>query len=424
MKRLSKIFSVLVAAGLAGCSTSGTSEFSLSAVPEEYNLASSASLNEPYESQTLTRYGNRWSIPERAEPEPNLRTLRFFLRRYLTDYQKFDRYEVSASGTPSPLSFAVREDPAITQALNRSAMLSYIRYENGQIVVDAMSPDTRFGGIVDNETALYSMSVGKSVISYLLGHAICEGHVSGVDHRISDWPLMRGTLYQDATLKQLIDMRARDQAHLDKSRGLVISGRWPNNFPLEDAVTGELAGTRPAARDVFNYNPLPPNMVLSYLAFRLGGKAGLETFMADVFNGHVGTEAAVFFLRQRGPESAGPARATLYATRYDYLRIARAMLEDWRADTCTGRYLKALFNDRRPKNDPDLSKVSPFGSAQSYSGFFHAGYRGTNRAVLGMDGYGGQSILINFEAGRIISVHAVHHDYAWQRLVLNPILSE
>ena len=28
------------------------------------------------------------------------------------------------------------------------------------------------------------------------------------------------------------------------------------------------------------------------------------------------------------------------ATRYDYLRIAKAMLDDWQNDTCVGKYLK------------------------------------------------------------------------------------
>ena len=31
------------------------------------------------------------------------------------------------------------------------------------------------------------MSMGKSVTSYLVGHAICESYIDGVDARVNDW---------------------------------------------------------------------------------------------------------------------------------------------------------------------------------------------------------------------------------------------
>jgi hypothetical protein len=40
-----------------------------------------------------------------------------------------------------------------------------------------------------------------------------------------------------------------------------------------------------------------------------------------------------------------------YATRYDYLRIAKAMLDDWQNDTCVGKYLKTIFENRISVND-------------------------------------------------------------------------
>ena len=37
-----------------------------------------------------------------------------------------------------------------------------------------------------------------------------------------------------------------------------------------------------------------------------------------------------------------------YETRYDYLRIAKAMLNDWENDTCAGQYLKTIHERRIP----------------------------------------------------------------------------
>ena len=49
------------------------------------------------------------------------------------------------------------------------------------------------------------------------------------------------------------------------------------------------------------------------------------------------------------------------------------------------------------------------GMPGSYGGFFHTGYKGMeNRPVMSMDGYGGQTITIDFERGRIVVTQAIH----------------
>ncbi len=51
--------------------------------------------------------------------------------------------------------------------------------------------------------------------------------------------------------------------------------------------------------------------------------------------------------------------------------------------------------------------------------FFHTGYSGMkDRPVMGMDGHGGQSILIDFEKGRIVATMAVHLNYNWKKLFM------
>ena len=46
----------------------------------------------------------------------------------------------------------------------------------------------------------------------------------------------------------------------------------------------------------------------------------------------------------------GNADSMFYATRYDYLRIAKAMMDDWQNDTCVGKYLKTIFKNRKKKS--------------------------------------------------------------------------
>ena len=105
-----------------------------------------------------------------------------------------------------------------------------------------------------------------------------------------------------------------------------------------------------------------------------------------------------------------------------YLRIAKSMLDDWQNDTCVGRYLKTIYDRRERKNDKDTNPNSSFGFPKSYGGQFHFDYPGMkNRPILGMDGYGGQTILIDFERSRIVSVHAIHGNYNWKKIVYQRI---
>jgi hypothetical protein len=54
-----------------------------------------------------------------------------------------------------------------------------------------MSPNDKFGKVFTNETQFHSQSVGKSLASYILGHAICKGYVEGIDSKLNDWPILK-----------------------------------------------------------------------------------------------------------------------------------------------------------------------------------------------------------------------------------------
>ena len=75
-------------------------------------------------------------------------------------------------------------------------------------------------------------------------------------------------------------------------------------------------------------------------------------------------------------ENDGPIRYSFNATRYDYLRIAKAMLDDWQNDTCAGKYLKTLYENKIPRNMQWKDDSSPALNPKSYSGFFYFDYSG------------------------------------------------
>lgn len=56
-------------------------------------------------------------------------------------------------------------------------------------------------------------------------------------------------------------------------------------------------------------------------------------------------------MRERIKQGAG--QYGISATRYDFLRIAKSMMDDWQNDTCEGIYLKNIYKRSISKNDND-----------------------------------------------------------------------
>ena len=72
---------------------------------------------------------------------------------------------------------------------------------------------------------LPSHSMGKSLVSYVTGHAICEGYIDSVNVRLNDWPLIKNTLYEDSILFDLLNMKAGDQKWVGERRNVGSDNR-------------------------------------------------------------------------------------------------------------------------------------------------------------------------------------------------------
>jgi hypothetical protein len=284
-------------------------------------------------------------------------------------------------------------------------------YEDGEIVIDQLSPPERFGDLIDNDTLIYSMSLGKCLGGYIMGHAICKGYINSLSSTLADWPIMKGTLLETATVQDLINASTGDQKYIWNNQ--LDSGRDIGDLTIASITKKELANTKPGKKR-FNYSQFSPNVALNYISFKTGHK--FNSFINDVLKDHVGL-AGKLRMNGKGVESKGVIQSNFKASRYDTLRIGIAILNDWNSDTCIGNYLKDVYANRVSKGAYNVGD----GYSQSYAGFFHTGYPGISDAVMGMDGYGGIALLINFDDNRIVYTHAVHRDYNYRSLVLNAI---
>jgi len=380
------------------------------------------------EKKWVTKYES-YAIPYKASP--NDETLKFYLLKYKRDEHKFGRYGAKGSDNPYQFKSELREDKYITEQMQETALLSYLLFEDGKIVIDEISPDDRFGKYFNNETRWTSASVGKSLVSYITGHAICGGYIDSVDSRLDDWPLIENTLYEGQKLIDLLNMSAGDQEYSDDANDLKI-GKGKQTNPNINVLKYHMEGffnNSNKSKSKYNYSNIVSNIIINYVWFK--SKGDFQKILDEAFKEKARIKNTVFFLKlnndtARGEyevkDEDGPGRYSFRADRYDYLRIAKAIMDDWQNDTCVGKYLKTVYERRINKGISNFDEKDVGSYTRSYGGQFHLDMVGMeNRKILGMSGYAGQQIIIDVERSRIIVINTIHRNYDWKKIVYEPI---
>ena len=444
------IVSLFSAQGFAGSCPDGSEPVRSISDDGTYFVFNCASANKNDNSSTgnqsstvIDRFGGDSEIPEPANP--NDETLKFYLYRYLYSHNIYpycgdDKYlfcedmppqfshPIEASNNPYQFNFDLREDNYVKQQMQDTPLLSYLLYEDGKIVKDVITPEDRFGDMFRDSSKFHSQSVAKTLIGYVAGHAICKGYIDSVDSRLNDWPVLENTLYHNQKLIDVLNMASGTQEYFIGANKFKNSSRSVTNPTVKDAMENELKGSI-KSYSIYNYNNMNPNVVGSYLIYKLGDE-NFQELLDDVFKNKARIEGDVFFLKNISAKKDDLSMwSQFYATRYDYLRIAKAMLDDWENDTCAGKYLKTIF-ERRINKGNFGAKSPRIAFPEGYAGFFHTSFKGMgSRPVMSMDGYGGQSIAIDFEKGRIIATQAIHDNmmfpkpggYDWKKIVYERI---
>ena len=437
MKKIILIFLILItnlnASDLTNSYLTGLDRLNkvLSNSPESLDLEVFREVN----FEKATKYKS-WNIPFKANPD--LETLQYYFYRdlFASIPDENNRYFVTPSQNIYEFKFDKIENKFVKKQLKTKGILSYLYFEDDKIIIDEVSPKERLGKLFNDETKFRSNSMGKSLPSYILGHAICEGYIDSVDSTISDWGLVKNTLYENQKLIDILNMTTGDQKYVYDSH-MLLNGKvnresYTNvdNPNIESIMKLNFQDTQPDKKRIYNYNVVNTSLIFNYVLFKTG-EDDFQKLLNKVFQEKVKIKNLVSFYKNDGPSSSGNAHNMFYATRFDYLRIAKAIMDDYQNNTCVGKYLKEIYDRRIPKEvnmSGDGKRGEPqFNRTYSYGGQFHFDYPGIrDKIVFGLGGYGGKAILIDVEDSRIVVVNTIHfnHDrykYNVKKLLINPI---
>ena len=379
----------------------------------------------PSDPNKVTIYkDHNYELPDRNPVQPNDATIWYYYKR--NDSHRFDRSRnivIEPSVQPFQFERDLESNTKIIKEMATKTVLSYLFLDGNSLIYDAVPPPGRFEEAINNESYFVSNSVGKSVVSYILGHAICEGYIESLDAPISDWELMESTLYYGQPLINILNMKAGDGNVINaydskfKQTGRHFHAGYPLSFAAKNPR--ELKDTKPIKNPPYSYSNLAANILMNYTMHRIG--YSYEKFLNNFFHKKIKNEHSIYFYTAQsyGPKNRideGAGWYMFWATRYDYLRIAKAMMDDWQNDTCEGQYLKDVYKRRVPMNrktsgwstssmkwgNPQFNN-----NASKYGGQFWTDFTGLRgRTILLMDGYNGQQVIMDMDNQRIVVINA------------------
>ena len=347
-------------------------------------------------------------------------------------FHAFHKYETKGSDNYYQFNSDLIQDDDVKKEIDnnkKTGLISYLLFENDQIKIDEQDIPIK---IQNWGSLLPSHSVGKSLVSYVTGYAICEGYIDNINVTLDNWSTVKGTLYEGQRLIDLLNMQAGDQKIIGEKKfnsdNKIKNTKFNVNvYPLQHVMNKEILQNTKKSKAVYNYNALATNIIMNYTIYKVGDD--YQKLLNKIFQEDAKVKDSVYFsktLRRKSfaNEDKGEfGRYSFYATRYDYLRIAKSIMDHWNNDTCVGKYLKTIYEQRINKNKKSYNgdRNGQFSVSQytkKYGGQFHFDIIGlAKKKILAMDGFGGQQVIVDFDSGRIIVVHSLDRHYNWKKIV-------
>ena len=342
------------------------------------------------------------------------------MHKYKIGDKKNETYDFEIDLQDNELSVKVKEEISN----KKTGLVSYILFENNKILID------------ENRKSKYkgpypSHSVGKSLVSLVTGYAMCGGYINHTVYDRIDYPTVVGTLYENQKLINLLNMQAGDDEIVgDRIYGHdnPIKGKGPNVnvVPIKKVMKKyfkDVDGLEPGT--YFNYSAMTTNVIINYVIYKTGDD--WEKLLHKIFVEDAKVSKRVYFgktldkwgKRKTGNRKSGEyGRYSFYADRYDYVRIANLMMNHWQNDTCVGKYLKTMYENRIDRNYSTSKFNGNHRVALTYGGQFLWDAVGVeDRPILMMDGAWGQQVVIDFDNNRIVTAHSTDRYYDYYNLI-------
>jgi len=328
-----------------------------------------------------------------------------------------DTYPLKEPTRQFSLRYALRGgDYSLDDYFRRNFVTGFLVLHDDQIVLE------KYFHEADQNSRFVSQSVGKSIVSILIGAAVSDGAIKSVDDPVVKYlPYLSNSGFRDVTVKNLLQMSSGvdySEDYTDPKSGAALIGAALltgdptfKNFAASIGSTATKPGTR------FNYQSVN-TQVLGLLLEQVTGKP-LNQYAQEKLWGKVGTQSDAFFYRaKKQPDTC--AFACFNATVRDYARVGLMMMRGGMLGNNRVLPPSWVHESTTPDADylqpkPAVSDGAPARQGYAYQWWIPYGHEGAFNA----EGIYGQSIYVN-PTRRVVIVQTS----AWPTPLGSPALDE
>ena len=251
-------------------------------------------------------------------------------------FRALDRLPVLARSRPIPAGDAPRPlppGPPLELPVDLDTYMAGQRSSALIVLHDGKLRLERYGLGFDAAGRWTSFSVAKSITSILVGAALRDGHIKGMDDKVSDYIAdLKGSAYDDVTIRQLLTMTSGvqwDEAYDDPESDVARfnSHKPPPGVDALVSYMRQLPREAPAGTR-WNYSTGETNLV----GILIGSATGKQpsTYLSEKIWVPAGMEQdATWILSRSGTEISG---CCIQAATRDFARFGLFILDGARVD--------------------------------------------------------------------------------------------
>ena len=306
-------------------------------------------------------------------------------------------YKTEIVKASNPIEFPNTAQPnaAVRKMMKNSELLSVLYFDGNSITADEANKEYN----VSSTSKHYSMSISKSFVGYMLGHAICDGYIKNVLDPIDTYvPEAGGTVYQGESIRDLSNMTAKDaKFYTSKDNGNRRYTQQVVNLKGTKPIVQLLArvkGVEQSSSKKFEYHNIKSDLVARAVDVSVPG--GFGAFLSEKLSKPAGFSGDIHFLRDKQGWPVG--LSWFYLNRQDYLKFGIQVSKDWKAESCIGKYLRDAYANRN--------------KSKNYGSFFWFESGQNDLPRVEMRGHGGQRVIINTNDSSVLTYLSMRAKYS------------
>lgn len=249
------------------------------------------------------------------------------------------------------------------------------------------------------------LSMTKTAVGLVIGHVLCKGQIESLDDTIGKYSAnLRGTVYENVTIKNLLRMASGVNGNRDDERAFnhLVQNRANNGRnDLYSIFKGLKKVERPQG-EISNYHMLDVNAA-SVMISDITGENVAAIFHREILS-TMQNSGTMFWWKEKNNITVSQGGLSL--TTNDWSLVGQFINKNINENSCIGKFVKDGIKNRIK---------SSMRSNMDYGYFFWVVKSGWNDFIILLTGNHGQAMAVNAKRNAVVMVSSIWDTYDKKR---------